>query len=39
MTVYFWLGAQADTDPEVIDALIIPQPLVVVDTRDSEAYE
>lgn len=37
MTVYFWLGRDADRDPEVINALEQPEPLVVVD--DSEGVE
>lgn len=34
---YMWLGRDADHDPEVINALEHPEPLVVVD--DSEGVE
>jgi len=34
MKFYHWLGSDADNDPDVINALESPAPLVVIDTTD-----
>ena len=34
MKPYFWLGRDADDCPEIINALELPVPLIVVDSTD-----
>ena len=34
MKPYFWLGRDADDNPEIINALELPVPLIVVDSTD-----
>ena len=34
MKLYFWLGADADFDQDVLDALAQPVPLLVVDSTE-----